>query len=235
MLRAQALTQILLLAVLPIAFRCASTTYRSPSEVWQATIAERLIFEGARSYAKIRVVTRERSMRFNARIAVARDGRMEMSGLSPFGTALFTLNFDGESVTLQDHREKTVWSGSAAELPEIVGLQGSFSTRALPFLLLALPPDSGWPANGEDSGGLLRIASGSDRAIVSGRGLIELVVDEDGGAIVAAYSLPSSPPTNITIRPVDGVERVEIQHIDLSFGPVEIEPVTIDPSYRRIE
>ena len=226
---------VALLPLVIVSSHCISTLDRTPEDAWARVVASREDFEGAKAYAKVRVVTPERIIRFNARILVSSDGRMEMSGLSPFGTSMFTLNFEPDRVVLRNHREKTIWEGDATELPEIVGLKGSFSTRSLPFLLFALPPDRGWPAEGEETGGFLRVTAKGGRAIVGRQGIVELTVEGGDGSITARYSLPSMPPRNVTIRPGDGDETVEIEHLDLSFGPTEVGPVEIDPSYTRIE
>ena len=215
---------------------CAATSSSSsPEDAWSRLVERRSAFQGARSYMKVRVRNGEGRWRFNARVLVDEKGRMVMTGLSPMGTAAFTLNVGHDRVVLHDHTENTVWQGSPADLPEILGIEGSFSTRLLPYLIFALPPEAVGGEIVERMGSYVRVRSGRAWLVVGRSGPVETKVVERGHEIRASYSLPSSPPTAVTIETGAAKDqRVEITHLDLSFTSTVVPPVEIEPSYRRI-
>ncbi len=230
-------SSVFLLIGLMLASSCATTRKaESAEEAWKLVLERRRSFVGARSYMKVRVQTDEARWRFNARVLVDGEGRMVMSGLSPMGTAVFTLNLEHDRVVLQDHHEKTVWEGSPEDLPEVVGIQGSFSTRLLPFLLLGLPPSTGEGEVVERIADYIRIESGRASIVIGRSGPIETRVEEGRLTIRATYTLPSMPPSTVTIE-TEGQEtqRVEVTHLDLSYSKTSVPEVEINPSYRRLD
>lgn len=153
---------------------------------------------------------------------------MLLSGLSPLGTSIFTLHIDGDDVLLLDHHEKTWWRGRLEDLPEVAGLRDALRANDLAFILLGLPPSkverSTWNAKGTSFG---EIRSGGWDLLVSAHGLANATA-ADGRARVQ-FTLPSMPPTKVTIE-ADG-ETIEIDHLDLVFGPVDAPEPKIDPGY----
>ena len=225
------------LALLLILVSACSSSPRvdTSDEAWEVLASKRKAFEGARSYMRVRVTSARGRWRFNARVLVDGEGRMVMTGLSPMGTAVFTLNLEHDRVVLQDHHEKTVWEGVPEDLPGILGIQGSFSTRLLPFLLLALPPEAVDGRIVERMGDFIRVESGHAWMVVGRPGPIETLVVERGITIRATYSLPSMPPESVTIRTESDVDQiVELTHLALTFEKTTVPPVEIDASYRGV-
>lgn len=197
-------------------------------QTWQNLHARRESFQGARSFARIRTTQDGRRERFHANLLIDGEGRMELTALSPIGTAVFTLVLDGDRVVMANHRANTYWSGSIEEVPETLGLP--IAPDRLPFLLLALPPEL--PTEQTIHPGGLLVATGEGfSSIVDRRGIVETTVS-GARPIRVRYQLPSFPPVRVTLSLAGGAEA-EVEHVELDFEPTVLSSSDFG-SYRRV-
>jgi len=220
------------------AARCAGggavARSRDARAAWATLQDRRSAFDGARSYLKVRVRSERLRRSFNARLLVDGQGRILLSGLSPLGTAIFTLWVDGDRVVMIDHHERTYWRGSTENLAGVAGLEGAFRARGLGLLLFGLPPGtagSEWSPRG-DQFGLVR--SGGWNLVVSASGIAEATATDGDGRV--RFDLPSIPPTRVTLDSgADDGDQIEIEVLDLEIGPTTVAEPEIDPGYVAID
>ncbi len=203
----------------------------SARSMWQSLVERRNQFEGARSYAKIRVSNGDQRETSRLEFWSMRKGRMELSGLSPLGTALFTVYSDRDQIIIANHHGHTWWQGTAAALPEIAGVPVASSD--LPFLLFALPPSTGQIDWQEGPGEYGRVSGTAFSALISPLGIAAMTM-RDRQPLRIRYDLPSMPPSRVMVEmPAEPGRAIEVQHLDVSFGPVSVEPPDVG-SYRQV-
>ncbi|HVT45376.1 MAG TPA: hypothetical protein VMT00_13410 [Thermoanaerobaculia bacterium] len=204
----------------------------TPTAAWTSLRQTRDRFDGARSFARLRVQEGERVRSLRGRLLVDPRGRMLLEGITPLGTAAFTLYADGPEATWLDHVHGTHWKGRLGEIARFFGERAEGGEMGL--LMLALPVDSGAVVVDEGSP-LIAVGSEGSRYVISETGLSSVDIPLEGDRrVVVAYDPPSFPPRNVRISYEVSSRThaaLEITHLDLSSASIRIEPPRIPPHY----
>jgi hypothetical protein len=217
----------------------ASCAPRPPATAHEAVVRlqeRKTEFAGARSHARIRI-TGPNSQSLRANIAVGSDGVMTLWALTPFGTTAAAARIDGNSVTFVNHLRNLYWEGSLSEISGGHGLTDALRYRGLPFLLVGLPPwEAHEPVRQEMlSPDLIRLTEGDLSVVVSASGIVMSELRRGPDTISMSLDQPSLPPTRVVLTStLDPARTIVIEHLDLTFRSIEVEPVRIPATYRRV-
>lgn len=217
----------------------ASCAPRPPATADEAVVRlqqQRSEFAGARSLARIQI-TGARSQSLRANIAISSEGVMTLWALTPFGTTAAAARIDGDHVTFVNHLRNLYWEGTLTDLSGGHGLADALSYRGLPFLLVGLPPwNDHEPVRQEMlTDHLIRLVQGELSVVVSSTGIVSSQLQRGSEVITMSLDQPSIPPTRVVLAStLDPSQTLQIEHLDLSFRSISVEPVRIPAAYRRV-
>lgn len=211
---------------------CASSQQLEVETVWQQLLEGRRQFTGARGFATI-VVDRGGRRSIDVGFKVGRDGNVEFSVMSPFGTSLGTI-FNGEGeLVIVNRSSNTYWVGRVEDLEEVLPL-GGIEMEGLGYLLAGLPPHpSGWSVEKAGDQGL-RARQRNVEVLVLPQGIASVTVGRPPMAR-ARLDLPSRPPSRVTVVDSSEQETAQITISRIVEDDVVVERPSELDGYRRVD
>lgn len=223
------------LTLLPLALLLVSGCASAPpsstaARTWEELLSRRETFEGARGLSEVTLIQQQRR-RLDVTFLLDPRGRLELSVISPFGTRVGTIFLESGELVVVNRAARLYWEGRVDELGEILPL-GGLQVEGIGFLLVGLPPEvSGWTTS-VPAEGFLEARRGDRRLLIHPDGIASADIGNPH-TVKARLSLPSNPPTRISILDPEDSETAVVQHDQIEFAPVVVERPAIEDGFRR--